>query len=397
MGSIKDKVAIIGMGCSKFGERWDKDAAGLVVEAYQECLEDAGIEKKDIEAVWFGSCIDSVNVGLSALPLSTTLKTPFIPVTRVENFCATGTEALRGAAYAVASGVYDVALAIGEEKLKDTGYGGLPEFGSMMGVTNRFYFPNMTAPGAFAMLATAYFAKYGIEPEEGKRTLARVSSKSHHNGTLNPKAHLRREASVEQIMKAPMIAFPLGLFDCCGVSDGSAAAIVVRADKAKDYRKDPAYIKALQISLSSGEEIEYTKWDNTYFMTTRHAAQEAYKEAGIKNPREEISMAELHDCFSITETITYEDVLFSPVGKAKEDIDAGRFNLDGEQPVQPDGGLKCFGHPIGASGLRMVYEMYKQLQGKAGPRQIKNPRYGLTHNLGGFPFMNVACISILGL
>jgi len=198
-------------------------------------------------------------------------------------------------------------------------------------------------------------------------------------------------------MKAPIVAWPLGLYDCCGVSDGSAAAIVVRADMAKNFRSDPVYIKALQIADSSGEEMMYTDYDYTHVETTSRAAAKAYEEAGIKNPRQEISMAEVHDCFSITEAVTMEDLQFSPRGMVKEDIDAGRFNLDGEQPIQTDGGLKCFGHPIGASGLRMMYEEYKQLQGKCGPRQVKNPKFGLTHNLGGFPPRCVISTFIVGL
>ena len=393
---IKNKVAIIGMGCTKFGELWDKTSSDLIVDAYKEAMEDAGIEKKDIGAAWFGSCIDDVNVGKGGFPLTKALKLPFIPVTRVENFCASGTEAFRGACYAVASGACDIALALGVEKLKDTGYGGLPDFGKLMGVESRVTSPNMTAPGGFAMMATKYFNKYGLSPEEGKRALAHVSSKSHHNGTLSPKAHLRREVSVDQIMKAPMIAWPLGLFDCCGVSDGSAAAIVCRADMAKNFRKDPIYVKALQIAITSAEEESYKSWDGTYVQTTTHGAIKAYEEAGITNPREEISMMEVHDCFSITEFVTYEDLQISPRGKAREDVEAGFFDLDGKVPCQTDGGLKCFGHPIAASGLRMIYEEYKQLQGKAGERQVKNPRIGLTDNLGGFPHMSVAGITIVG-
>ena len=392
---IKDKVAIVGMGCTRFGERWDMGGNELMVEAFTECLEDAGIEKKDIDAAWWGACFPQQ--GLSGLPCSMALKLPFIPVTHVENFCATGTEALRAATYAVASGACDIGLAIGLEKLKDVGYGGLPDMAGLVGPEQVFYTPNLTAPGAFAMMATRYFAKYGLGPDEGKRMLAHVSWKSHKNGVKNPKAHLRREVTMDQIVNAPIIAWPLGLFDCCGVSDGSAAAIVVRAENAKKFRSDPVYIKALQIALSSGEEMMYTDWDYAHVETAVHAGQRAYQEAGIKNPREEISMAELHDCFSITETVSYEDLQFSPRGKAKEDIESGFFDLDGGLPVQPDGGLKCFGHPIGASGLRMIYEMYKQLQGKAGDRQIKDPKFGLTHNMGGFPAMNVISISITGL
>ena len=394
---IKDKVAIIGMGCTRFGERWDAGSEDLMVEAFKEAIEDAGIEKKDLQAVWFGSCMDEVNVGKSATPLSLALKLPYLPVTRVENFCATGSEALRGAVYAVASGAYDICLALGSEKLKDTGYAGLPEFSHNLGTKNRLIFPNMTAPGGFAMMATRYFAKYGLSPDEGKEILAMVSAKSHKNGAGNPKAHLRKEVTVEQILKAPMIAWPLGLFDCCGVSDGAAAAIVCRADMAKNFRPDPVYVKSMQIALSSGEELMYTDWDGSYVKSAVKCSARAYDEAGIKNPREEISMMEVHDCFSITELVAYEDLGISPRGKAGNDVRDGFFNLDGKIPCQPDGGLKCFGHPIGASGLRMMYEMYKQFQGKAGDRQIKDPKIGLTHNMGGFPAMNLISVNIVGL
>ena len=393
---IKDRVAIIGMGCTKFGERWDDGADDLIVEAFMEAMEDAGIEKKDIGAAWTGTCYEETSVGKSSIPLSVALKLPFIPSTRVENWCATGSEALRGACYAVAAGAYDICLALGVEKLKDTGYGGLPQNEVQWGTVRRFVDANQTAPGMFAMLATRYFSRYGINPDEGKRMIAMVSAKSHRNGALNPKAHLRREVTVEQIINAPIIAWPLGLFDCCGVSDGAAAAIVTRADMAKQFRPDPVYVKALQISASSGEEMLYDD-DWTHVESSTRAGRSAYQEAGITNPRQQISMAEVHDCFSITEAVTMEDLQFSPRGKVKEDIESGFFELTGELPVQPDGGLKSFGHPIGASGLRMMYEMYKQLQGKAGPRQIKDPQFGLTHNLGGVPSINIASVMIVGL
>jgi len=393
---IKDKVAIIGMGCTTFGEHFDRSSEELMVEACMEAIQDAGINKKDIGAAWSGTCYEETNIGKSAITLSVALKLPFVGSTRVENWCATGSEALRGASYAVAAGAYDICLACGIEKLKDTGYGGLPQNEVQWGTVRRLVDSNQTAPGMFAMLATRYFSRYGIAPDAGKRMLAMISAKSHRNGALNPKAHLRREVTVEQIVNAPIIAWPLGLFDCCGVSDGSAAAIVCRADMAKKFRPDPVYIKSLQISASSGVEMLYDD-DWTHVETTTHAAAAAYREAGIKNPRTEISMAEVHDCFSITEAVTMEDLQFSARGKVKEDIESGFFELTGSLPVQPDGGLKSFGHPVGASGLRMVYEMYKQLQGKAGPRQIKNPKYGLTHNLGGVPSVNVASIVIVGL
>jgi len=395
---IRDKVAILGMGCSKFGERWEMSEEDLIVEAYLEAMEDAGIEKKDIDASWFGSCFDEVNVGKSAIALPMTLKLPFTGATRVENFCASGTEAFRGAVYAVAAGACDIALALGAEKLKDTGYGGLPDFGTAMGTFNRLIMPNATAPGSFALMATGYTSKYGVKPEDLKMALAKISAKSHANGVLNPKAHLQKAVTVDQILNAPMIAWPLGLFDCCGVSDGSAAAIVTTPEIAKKLKPntEPILVKALQIAITSGEEMWYTNWDGAHVETTFRAGQKAFAEAGIKNPREELSMMEVHDCFSITELATYEDLQISPRGKAIDDINDGFYELDGKIPCQPDGGLKCFGHPIGASGIRMLYEMYLQLNERAGDRQIKDPKLGLTHNLGGFPAMSVCSVAIIG-
>jgi acetyl-CoA C-acetyltransferase len=393
---IRDKVAILGMGCSRFGERWNDSAEDLMVEAFQECIQDAGIDKKEIQAAWLGVCFDEVHIGKSALGASTTLRLPNIAVTRVENFCASGTEAFRGAVYAVASGACDIALALGVEKLKDIGYGGLPEFSSAMGITNSMWFPNLTAPGGFAMLATGYAARYGLDIQEVKKAMAHVSVKSHANGALNPKAHLRKAVTEDQVLMSPMIAFPLGLFDCCGVSDGAACAIVTTPEIAKSLgKKDIISVKALQIALSNGTELAYD-WDGAHFITTTKASTAAYKEAGITDPRSQISMMEVHDCFSITEVVTMEDLHISERGKAPKDIMDGFFDLDGTVPCQVDGGLKCFGHPIGASGLRMLYEMYLQFLGRAGKRQIKDPRYGLTHNLGGFPMLNICSIAILG-
>ncbi len=394
---IKDKVAIIGMGCTKFGERWDVGGEELMVEAYKEALEDSGIDPDLIQAAWLGTCMDEINVGKSALPLSTTLRLPKIPVTRCENYCASGTESFRGAVYGVASGAYDYCLAMGVEKLKDTGYGGLPNPGSNFASLGWLWYPNVTAPGAFAQLASAYAAKFKIPDQDLKRAIAHVSVKSHDNGTLNPKAHMRKKVSIDQVMGAPIIAHPLGLFDCCGVSDGAACAIVTTVEKAKEMGyKDFVSVKALQLALSSGEEMAYNDWDGDHFVTTDKASTMAYNEAGISNPKEEISMMELHDCFSITELVTYEDLHISERGQAWKDALDGMYDLDGQVPAQVDGGLKCFGHPIGASGLRMLYEMYLQLHGRAGDRQVKDPRYGLTHNLGGFPFMNVCSIAIIG-
>ena len=392
---IRDKVAILGMGCSKFGERWDSEPADLMAEAFEECVADAGIERSEINAAWLSTAFDSVNVGPSAIPLATALRLPFIPVTHVENMCASGTEAFRGACYAVASGAADFALALGVEKLKDTGYGGLPA--RTRGTTNDMFAPNVSAPGAFAQLAAGYRGTHGVDKDDLKRAMAHVSVKSHANGAKNAKAHLQRAITAEQAIGAPMIAEPIGLFDCCGVSDGAACAIVTTPEIAMELGKtNIVTVKALQLSVSNGEEAGYNNWDGAHFKTTRIAAQRAYEEAGVIDPRKEIRATEVHDCFSITELVTMEDLGLADECQAWKAVLDGTFDADGETPCQIDGGLKCFGHPIGASGLRMLYEMYLQFHGRAGDRQLDDMKLGLTHNLGGHPIQNVCSISIVG-
>ncbi|HYP28498.1 MAG TPA: acetyl-CoA acetyltransferase [Blastocatellia bacterium] len=382
MKNLSDRVAIIGMGCTKFGEHWDKSAEDLIVEAAYEAFEDAGIEPAQVEAGWVGT----LTSGISGQALSRPLKLQYIPVTRVENMCATGQDALRNAAFAVAAGAYDVVLVAGFEKLKDSGYSGLPgAASSVIGAGN-------TAPGAFALAANRYFHKYGI----GKEELAKISVKNHFNGARNKKSHFQKEITVEQAMKAPMIASPLGLLDCCPTTDGAAAAIITRADLAPRFTKDYVLIKAMGLAVGPGTGRMDPDFDFTSFPETKAAARQVYGQLGIKDPRKEISMAEVHDCFSITELIIYEDLGFSEPGKAKADIDAGSFTLKGDLPVNTDGGLKSFGHPIGASGLRMLYEIYNQLLGQAGERQVKDMKLGLAHNLGGNPGSFTCSIIALG-
>ena len=392
---IKDKVAILGMGCSKFGERWDASPEDLMVEAYNEAMADAGIVPEQLDAAWFSTHMDDVGVGRGGTPMGIALRLPNIGVTRVENFCAGGSEAIRAAVYAVAAGACDIAIALGVEKLKDTGYGGLPV--ATVGTYIPQWYPNAVAPANFAQLASAYQRKHRVDAGLLKRAIAHVSVKSHANGAKNPKAHLQKAITEEQVLKAPIIAEPLGLFDCCGVSDGAAAAIVTTPAIARSLgKRDLVTFKALQVSVSNGWEMHSSEWDGSYVHTARIAARRAYAEAGIRNPRSEISMTEVHDCFSITELVTMEDLQLSEEGAAVRDVLDGVYDADGKVPCQIDGGLKCFGHPIGASGIRMLYEMYLQLQGRAGTRQLAGPKLGLTHNLGGQPSQNVCSVSIVG-
>jgi acetyl-CoA C-acetyltransferase len=393
---IKDKVVVLGVGCSRFGERWDASPEDLMVEAYNEAMQDAGIAPEQLDAAWFSTHMDDVGTGRGGVAMGIALRLPNIGVTRVENFCAGGSEAIRAAVYAVASGACDIALALGVEKLKDTGYGGLPV--ATVGTYIPQWYPNAVAPANFAQLATAYRAKHGVDAALLKRAISRVSIKSHDNGAKNPKAHLRKPITEEQCLKAPTIAEPLGLFDCCGVSDGAAAVVVTRPDIARGLgKKDLVGFKASQVVTSNGWEMHGNEWDGSYVHTARIAAQRAYAEAGITDPRRQISMTEVHDCFSITELVTMEDLGLSDEGAAVRDVLDGRYDADGAIPCQIDGGLKCFGHPVGASGIRMLYEMVLQLQGRAGPRQLAKPSIGLTHNLGGQPSQNVCSINIVGL
>lgn len=399
--SIKDKVAIVGMGCTQFGERWDADVENLIKEASMEALEDAGVEIKDIQAGWVGTGRGSQQVPMgpcSGIIASSALQTQYIPFTRVENLCCSGQEALRAAALGVASKCYDLVLAIGVEKLKDTGYGGLGEM--YPGNWQPLYGALGTPPGRYAMAATAYFSKYGLSPQEGKRVLAEISVKSHYYGARNPKAHLRREITVEDAINAPMICWPLGLYDCCGVTDGASAAVLVPAEEAKKYRDDYVTIKGFAVSTGPGWLKENEDYDFTYWKETQEAAKVAYAEAEIKDPRKELGLVELHDCFSIAELIASESMFLCEPGKFREEFTEKRaYYHDGEMPVDVSGGLKSFGHPIGASGAREVYEIYKQIQGKAEEpsRQIKDITIGLAHNQGGHPGMFVPGIAIIGV
>ncbi len=296
----------------------------------------------------------------------------------------------------MASGAADIALAMGVEKLKDTGFGGLPE--RTKGTIEDLWLPNSTAPGSFAQLATAYSAANKRDIGELKKARAHISVKSHRNALKNPKAHLHREISEDDVLNAPMVAYPLGVLDCCGVSDGAACAIVCTPDVARRLgRSDVVAIKALQLAPSNGVELSNDAWDGGHTLTTRIAASRAYREAGIDSPAAEVDLMEVHDCFSVTELVLMEDLGISEPGRAIDDVLDGRYDHDGDIPCQIDGGLKCFGHPIGASGLRMAYEIYLQLLGRAGDRQLDSPSIGLAQNLGGVPNRNVASVAIYGL
>ena len=382
MKDVLSKVTIVGMGCCKFGENWDKGSYDMIIDATFEALEDAGIELKDIPAVWVG-CNNELG---AASFVADALKLHSIPVSRCENYCATGMDAFRNACFAVAAGMYDLVLVVGYEKIKD-----IPTRGLVIPPIGRGGHPILfrdSAPGSFALAATKYFEKYGI----GRGPLAKIAVKNHHNGSLSPKAHLQREITLEQVLNAPIISWPLGLFDCCGVTDGAAAAIITRKEMARRFRDDSITVRGIGLSMSAGAPQWRPGFEYVGFTESEVAAKQAYEQAGISNPRKEIDCAEVHDCFTITEILDYEDLHFCERGEGWRLIEDGVTNLNGELPVNMDGGLKCFGHPVGASGLRMIYEIYKQLQGKCGVRQVKNAELGLAHTLGGAPSVSAVII-----
>ena len=386
MAGIRDRVAIIGVGCTQFGELWEKDQEDLLVDAVHEALEDAGLVSQDIDAAWVG--VFYPFTGQAGATLVEPLKLFGKPVTRVENYCASGMDAFRNACFAVAAGVYDVVLAAGVEKILDQGSRGLPGIGEwghpvLMGAS---------PPGLFAMAATRAFHEWGWSKED----LARVAVKNHKNGAAHPKAHFRRPVTMEEVLSAPMIAWPLGRLDCCAVSDGAAAILITRPEIARDmkHRDDYVLVKANALAVHSNEPMYKPSHDWLGFPATRQAAQVAYAEAGIRDPRREIDFAEVHDCFSSTELFNLGDLGFCEPKDAPHFVRDGLADVEGEIPINPSGGLKCFGHPIGATGCRMIYEVTKQLQGRADGHQMRDPRLGLAHNLGGPG--SVCSVTILG-
>jgi acetyl-CoA C-acetyltransferase len=377
--AIRDQVAIVGMGCCKFGENWDQDPQDMIVEAAYEAYADAGIDdpQRRIEAVFCGAQYPSKGTA----EVADALKLYDRPVSMVVNYCATGTDAVRYGVFAVASGMYDTVLVVGFDKPKDRGVSG-----PSVAVTGVRGLP-ATPAGWFSLCAAQYFQTYGA----GREDLARIAVKNHHNGTLAPKSMLKREITVDDVLKARIISWPFGLYDCAAQSDGAAAAIITRRELAKGFRDDFVLVRGIGIALSASPQ-EDPSFDFLRWKATEMAAKQVYAQAGITDPAREIHVAQVHDCFTLTELLAYEDLGFCDKGAAKEHIAAGTFELGGALPVNTDGGLKTFGHPTGATGVRMIYENYKQLQGKAEKRQVKNASVALSHNIGGAPQACGICI-----
>ncbi len=391
--SLKDKVAIIGMGQTRFGENFEMSYQDMIIEACTEALEDAGVGADEIQAGWLGTYLPFSwgYEGVAGVSLAEPMNMFPIPVTRVSNYCCTGMEAVRNAAMGIVSGEYDLVIAVGCEKMRD-----VPGRGSLVAQHvergHPLYCKGRTAPGMFALLASRYFHEYGID----RGALAKVAVKNHKHGSLNPLAHFRREITEEMALNAPPVAEPLHLFDCCPTTDGCAAAVLTRADLAQKFTDAYALIKGVGFSVSGGYYTAQMEQDFSFtgFKSTQNAARTCYEMAGIRDPIEEVDVVELHDCFTITEIVNYEDLGFAEKGKGWRLIADGETYIGGKLPVNPDGGLKTCGHPVGASGVRMINQVARQVLGLSGDMQVSGAETGVAHTLGG-PGA-VACVFAVG-
>jgi acetyl-CoA C-acetyltransferase len=386
---IAGKIAIVGMGCTPFGDLRDKAVADLLVDAATEAVGTTRLDMNDIDAFWLGTYASSV----AGTTLTRPLKLRGKPVSRNENYCATGTDSFRNACFAVASGAYDTAMAIGVEKITDAGGAGIPYVPPLSAGTAA----GITPPGAYSYLSVGYAAKHGVDAEELKAALTHVAWKNHSNGALNPRAMFQACLPKDTIAGAPDLAGNLSLLDCGGLSDGAAAVILCRAEDAHRYTATPIYVRAIGMTVGTATGALSPEYDYASFPEVHSSAQEAYRQAGITDPRAQLLMAEVHDCFTITELLLMEDLGFASRGTAWKEALAGTFDLNGDLPVNPDGGLKSFGHPIGASGIRMLFEAWLQLRGEAGPRQVRSGKgLALTQNLGGMPGECLSIVTVLG-
>lgn len=373
------RIAVLGVGTTKFGELWEVSPRALVNEAVAEALADANIKLAEIEALYVGNMLSGTLGGqenLGAL-FAEELKLP-VPAFKVEGACASGGLAVHNAVNGILAGIYKTVLVVGVEKMTDH----KPEEVSVAlagAGHDEERAAGITFPGLYAILARAYMNKYKIT----ERDLAAVSVKNHYHASLNPKAQFPFTVSVEQVLASPLVADPLKLLDCSPISDGAAAIILSRKpiyQRADKSQKRPIYIIASAVATDT---LGLAGRKNlTSLKATVKAASKAYQIAGT-NPLK-IDVAEVHDCFSIAEIIADEDLGFFPKGKAAKEIAKGKTRLDkGGLVVNPSGGLKAGGHPVGATGVKQIAEVTKQLRGEAGKRQVKGAKMGLAHNVGG--------------
>jgi acetyl-CoA C-acetyltransferase len=379
---ISGEVAIVGTGVTNFGVLHDSGYLDLVAEAGLAAVSDAGLTMDDIEAAWLATAEPQTSglLGDSGAAVAEALRFAPRPVTRVSNFCASGMEAVRAAAMAVAAGEYEVVLAIGAEKMRDV----TPK-GSLVAKTAEASHPVLakgrTAPGQFALLANRYLHTYGYTRED----LAAVSMKNHSNAVKNPRAQYGIELTMQQVLDAPTVAEPLGLYDCTPTTDGGAAVVIASRAWAERNAERYALIKGIGLAVTGGYFSNFYDESRDFlgFPSTQEAARQAYEQAGITDPRSELDVVECHDCFTITEIVNTEDLGIVGPGEGVKLLKSGATGPDGDIPVNVSGGLQACGHPVAATGVRMVAEITDQVTGRGGDRQVEGARTGLAHTLGG--------------
>jgi acetyl-CoA C-acetyltransferase len=367
---------------TEFGVLHDRGYLDLLAEAAMSAIADAGVAKEDVGAAWLGTADPGITalVGDAGAAVTEAIGFGNKPVTRVSTYCCTGMDAVRSGALDVAAGEHELVLVVGVEKMRDVS----PRGSLIARVANQTH-PTLgkgrTAPGHFALVANRYMAEYGYTRKE----LAGVAIKNHHNAIKNPIAHYRSEITEEQVLNAPEIASPLGLLDCTPTTDGAAAVVLASREWAEASGRPYAVIDAISLAMVGGYYSGYFIRDHDYlgFEATRRAAEMAYETAGISDPRAELDLAEVHDCFTITELVNYEDLGFCDRGEGGRLLAEGVTAVDGDLPVNVSGGLQACGHPIGATGARVIAEVSNQVIGRAGDRQVEGARRGLGHTLGG--------------
>lgn len=363
---------VVGSGIIEFGEKYEWSFDDLLEGAYLDLIEnvDKGIEPtKDIDAIWYGT-IDIANEGSSGAAVAHAIGLFEKPATQIVNACATGSDAFRNAVQAVKAGDVEVALVIGAEKMLDSTEGLI----GGAALERLWRGRGVTMPAFFGMRATRHMHQYGTTRDQ----IAMVSVKNHENGVKYPYAHQQFECSVEDVKSSPTVSYPLNLYDCCPVTDGACAVLVANDERAREFTDAPVRVAASGLSTDSfarGDDLALTN-----FPASRHASNAAYERSGY-GP-EDIDVAEVHDCFSITELITYEDLGFCEQGEGGTHVEEGVPALDGAQPVNPSGGLLSKGHPIGATGVAQIAEIFEQVRGEAGDVQVPDAEVGLQHNIG---------------
>ena len=371
------RAAIVGAGHSRFGVLPEGPRALLrtavdgALATVDKGLDRGTIGRGYLATIGFGGW----QIGNASAVLAEELRTPGLATVRVENACASGGFALQEAVHAVASGDVELALVAGLEKMTDVSSPRRRYWLGVSGDTEWERQAGLTFAGVYGLLASAYLARYRLAPE----ALAEVAVKNHANGALNPNAHFQKPIRREQALSSPKVADPLGLYDCCPVSDGAAAVVVAAADRARTYTDTPVYVEG--VGAASDRLAVQERAELLGFPATRRAAEAAFRASGVR--REEVSVVEAHDCFTIAELLALEDLGFSEPGGAGPLTLDGATRRDGRLPVNPDGGLKAKGHPIGATGVSQAYELFLQLRGQAGARQVAGARVGLAHNVGG--------------